>query len=105
MSTTQTADNYAENTPLTKLFGNGARTKIIAALLKQTDDVNVSTIAELAGMSRSTVYDHLDDLVETGIVVQTREVGSSKLYKIDKENELAKHLAKLEWGLVKELNE
>jgi len=71
----QEQEPYAEDTVLTQVFGNHAEPKILAALLSEPDqDLNVTQIAELAGVSRKTVYEHLDRFVELGLVEQTREV-------------------------------
>lgn len=94
-------ETYAEDTALTKLFGNGPKVKIIAALLSESDhDLNVSQIAELAGVHRSTVYDHLQDLVEVGVVEKTREVSGSQMYRINKDSTIAESVAQLEWDLL-----
>lgn len=92
-----TSEAYAEDSPLMHLFGTPARTKLIAALLSEKDqDLNTSDIARLAGVARSTVYEHLDDLEELGLVEETRTVGDSPMYQIDTDNEIVEHIAKVE---------
>lgn len=108
MSATKTQDEekpYAEHSALTDLLGNHPKTKILAALLSESHDVNVSRIAELAGMSRTTVYDHIDDLQELNVVEKTRKVGGSPLYQINKDSKTSEELAQLEWALVEEYEE
>lgn len=107
MSTPTTTDDttesevYAEGTALTELFGDGPKVKILATFLADPDfDHNVTDIARLSGVTRKTVYNHLDDLLELGVVEKTRETGGSPRYKIDKENEAAKLLGQLEWELI-----
>lgn len=88
---------YADDTPLVRLFGAPARTKIIAALLSERDhDLNTSDIARLAGIARSTVYDHLEELEELEVVEQTRTVGGSPMYQLNRDSELVDHIAKVE---------
>ena len=88
---------YADDTPLTHLFGSGARVKIVAALLGEEEtDLNVSDIARLAGVARSTVYDHIDELRELGIVEHTRNVGDSPMYRFDAESNVGEYVARLE---------
>jgi DNA-binding transcriptional ArsR family regulator len=88
---------YADDTPLTHLFGSGARVKIIVALLgEEGTDLNVSDIARLAGVARSTVYDHIDELRELGVVEHTRNVGDSPMYCFDAESDVGEYVAKLE---------
>lgn len=92
---------YSENTVLTDLLGDNPKVKILATLLSETDqDINVTQIAELAGVSRSTVYDHLDDLLELNVVEHTRDVGGSPMYRLNRESDVAEDLATLEWDLL-----
>lgn len=98
-------DSFAEQTALTDLLGNHPKVKIISVLLSEGRDINVSQIAEQAGMSRSTVYDHLDDLCEIGVVEQTRKIGGSPLYQLNRENPVSKDLGQLEWDLLDVMSE
>lgn len=109
MSTPTTTDDttedehevYADGTPLTELFGDGPKVKILAALLADPDlDHNVTDIARLSGVTRKTVYKHLDDLLSLGVVEKTRETGNSPRYKLETDNEATKLLAQLEWELI-----
>jgi len=59
----------------------------------------------LAGLHRTTVYDHLDDLEELNVVVQTRTVGGSPMYRINRDSKIAEDLAQLEWDLLDEIPE
>ncbi|MEZ3116443.1 ArsR/SmtB family transcription factor [Halobaculum sp. MBLA0147] len=97
---TDAEENYAERAALTTLFGNGPRVKILAVLLAQGRDANATTIADVGGMSRSSVYRHIDTLIDLGVVEQTREVSGSPLYQIDRESPVAERLAQLEYELV-----
>lgn len=91
----------AENTVLTDVLGNHPKVKIIVALLGESNhDRNATELSRLAGIDRSTFYEHLDDLLAYGIVEQTRTVGNSPMYRIDRENSAAEDLAALEWDLL-----
>jgi len=88
---------YAEGTPLTWVFGNHPKTKLIAALLSEIDrDINPSDMADLAGVSRSAVYDHLDDLIACGLVEETRTVGPSQMYQLNTDSPIAQAFIDLE---------
>lgn len=90
-------DSYAEDSPFMPLFGQPARTKILAAFVSERGrDLNVSYVAKLAGVARSTVYDHLDELRELGVVEHTRDVGGSPMYQLNENDEIAEQLVKLE---------
>lgn len=92
---------YAEGSALTRLFGNHPKVKILAALLSESDrDITKSDIAELAGVHRTTVYDHLEDLEELGVVEETRRVKGSPMYQINRDSKVAEDVAQLEWDLM-----
>jgi len=99
-------DPYAEDTPLTWIFGNHSKVRIISALLSEADrDLNITDIARIAGISRSAVYDNIDDLLQLNIVRRSRRVGDSKMYEINKENEAVKLVARLENKLLEDFYE
>jgi len=67
--TTSETEAYADNTPLVDLFGESARTRILAAVVgNRQRELNVSELARQAGVARPTVYDHLDDLIDIGAI-------------------------------------
>lgn len=89
--------SYTEDSPFVSLLGQPARTKILAAFVSERGrDLNVSYVADLAGVARSTVYDHLDDLRGLGVVEHTRDVGGSPMYQLNEESEIAEELVRLE---------
>jgi predicted ArsR family transcriptional regulator len=97
----RTEETYADDTVLTKLLGESPKVKIIASLLSENDvDLNVTDIADLAGLHRTTVYDHIDDLIDLDVVVETRTVGGSPMYQINRDSDVAEDLAQLEWDLL-----
>ena len=96
---------YAENSALTVLLGESPKVKILAAFLSEPErDLNLSDVARLAGVARNTVYRHIDDLLSLGVVVKTRDVGSSTMYQINQDSDMAEKLASIEWDLVDKLN-
>jgi len=83
MSETETNEAYADDVPLTHLFGESARTKIIAALVgNKNRDLSASELARQAGIARPTVYEHIDDLAEIGAVDVDRETKQGKRYRL-----------------------
>jgi DNA-binding transcriptional ArsR family regulator len=99
------SEPYAEHTALTELLGDHPKVKILAALLSEGHDINVSQIADLAGTSRSTVYNHIDGLIELNVVEHTRDVGGSPMYRINRDSAVATKLAQLEWDLLDEFDD
>jgi len=89
---------YAEDAPLMALFGTPARTKLLSVLVAERGrDLSKSELARQAGIARSTVYDHLDDLVRLG-VVEHRETqgGHSTRYQLDEDSPIAELCYQLE---------
>ena len=73
---------------------------LIAFVDADDRDLNASDVARLAGIDRSTFYDHIEDLLAYDLIEATRTVGNSKMYRIDRENPAAEDLAQLEWDLL-----
>lgn len=94
-------ESAVSDTVLTDVLGGHAKVKILVALLGESDrDLNATEIARLAGVDRTTFYDHLDDLLAYDLLVRTRQVGNSQMYRIDRDNPAAEHLASMEWELL-----
>lgn len=90
---------YADGAPLMALFGTPAKTKILSVFVAERGrDLSKSDIARLAGISRSTVYEHLDDLRHLGVVEKSRTMqdGYSERFQLDGDSEIARTLYELE---------
>ena len=96
----------ADGTVLTDVLGTHAKVKILTALLSENDrDCNATEIARLAGIDRTTFYDHVDDLLAYEMIERTRTVANSQMYRINRDNPAAEALATMEWTLLDQLAE
>lgn len=97
MGTTTTKENaFADEHPFMDVFGSPGRAKILAAFVSERGrDITVSYIAQLAGVARSTVYNHLDDLKEMGVIKEI-EQGKSTVYTLNEDSDLGHELYRLE---------
>lgn len=94
-------ESYADDTVLTDVLGPHAKVKILTVLIADNDrDLNPTEIARLAGIDRSTFYEHIDDLLAYDLVEQTRTVGNSPMYRINRDSAAAGDLAQFEWDLL-----
>lgn len=107
MATKPTTDDaYAEGTYLVDVLGDPSKVKILATMLgDHKQDLTASDISRISGIDRTTFYEHIDALLDYGLLKITREAGNSKLYQINKDSEPAKALAKFEWDLLDTLDE
>lgn len=99
---------YAEGTPLMALFGTPARTKILSVLLSERGrDLSKSEIARQAGVSRTTVYEHIEELAELGVIRHTRTSrdGRSQRYQFDDESRIGAAVHRLEGVTLRRLLE
>lgn len=101
-----TDDAYADGTYFVDVLGDPSKVKILATMLgDHTQDLTASDIARMSGIDRTTFYDHIDTLLDYGLVKITREAGNSKMYQINKDSEPAQALAEFEWKLLDQLND
>ena len=75
------------------LFGATARNRVLEIFLEGTGvDNGLGNIAEESGLSRATVYYIIARLLRQGLVMPTRTVGRTQLYKLNTGNEEVKAL-------------
>lgn len=77
------------------LFGADARNRVLEIFLEGPEvDNGLGNVAEESGLSRATVYNVMSGLLEQGLVVPSRIVGRTQLYKLDLNKEEVKALLK-----------
>lgn len=83
-----------DSAPLLVLLGDHAKTRILRALLASYPrPLNPATIVESAGLgSRTSWYDHREDLLATGLVIQDGNAGNSPLYRLADDDERVRAL-------------
>lgn len=85
-----------------EVFGDNPVMKVIDFLITyQLFDYPLTEIARNSGVSYSTLQTFWDKLERNNIVVKTRRVGKSDLFKLNTENPAVKELIKLDWNLIK----
>lgn len=88
---------YAEDTPLTEIFGNHRETKIVAALLSEKRQAITSQeVARLAGVRKKTADEHLKNLKRLDIVEIHCQSCEDEKYKLDIDDDTVKDLWDIE---------
>ena len=88
------------------IFGNNPIIKVLDFLIAfQLFDYSLTEIAKNSGVSYSTLQTFWDKLERNKIVTKTRRVGKSDLYKLNIENPAVKQLIRLDWNLIKGVEE
>lgn len=97
-ATTESREAYADDAPLVRLLGTPARVRIASVFIAERGrDLTKSEVARQAGVARSTVYDHLEDLERLGVVEHTRtEADYSPRYRLAEDSAVATKLHELE---------
>ncbi|MEK6947595.1 MAG: hypothetical protein AABX32_08385 [Nanoarchaeota archaeon] len=87
----------------TELFGESPTIKILDFLLTERElDFSISDMARNAGIGRASLYRIFDDLIRNQIILPTRIIGKSKLYKLNVENPKIKKLVQIDDMLILE---
>jgi hypothetical protein len=84
-----------------EIFGSNPVMKVIDFLISfQLFDYPMTEIAKKSGVSYSTLQTFWNNLEKNCIVIKTRRVGKSDLYKLNTQNPAVQQLIKLDWNLV-----
>jgi hypothetical protein len=94
---------YKQNeTLLLKYLGPSPILRIIDFFLDNPlFDYSKNDIVKNLEMGRVTFFKYWIELEKSGAVKMTRRVGRATMYKLDRENEVVKHLIKLDMALAK----
>ena len=85
-----------------EVFGSNPVMRVLDFLITfQLFDYPLTEIAKNSGVGYSTLQNLWNNLERNNLVVKTRRVGKSDLYKLNTENPAVKQLLKLDWNLIK----
>ena len=96
-----------ENTTIfAEVFGNNPVIKVLDFLITfQLFDYPLTEIARNSGVSFSTLQTFWSRLEKNKLVIKTRRVGKSDLFKLNTKNPAVKQLIKLDCNLIKGVDE
>jgi len=85
-----------------EVFGNNPIMKVLDFLITfQLFDYPLTEIARNSGVGYSTLQSFWSRLVDNNLIIKTRRVGKSDLFKINTENPAVQQLIRLDWNLIK----
>ena len=85
-----------------EVFGNNPVMKVLDFLITyQSYDYSLTEIAKNSEVSYSTLQTFWNNLERNKIVIKTRRIGKSDMYKLNTSNPAVKQLIKLDWNLIK----
>jgi len=89
-----------------EVFGSNPIIKVLDFLITfQLFDYPMTEIAKNSGVSYSTLQTFWEKLERNNIIIKTRRVGKSNLYKLNTNNPAVRQLVKLDWNLIKGVEE
>ena len=85
-----------------EVFGNNPVMKVLDFLITfQLFDYSLTEIAKNSGVGYSTLQTFWSNLEKNKMVIKTRRIGKSDLYKLNTNNPAVKQLLKLDWNFIK----
>lgn len=88
------------------IFGENPHAKILDFLADHTRyDYNLSDIAKFSEVSRPTVYRVIERLLKKKLVVKTRDIGNSPMYKLNTDSKLVQKILKFDFEIGKMIAE
>ncbi|MDD5651013.1 MAG: helix-turn-helix domain-containing protein, partial [Candidatus Nanoarchaeia archaeon] len=91
-----------DETVFVEVFGSNPVMKVLDFLITyQLFDYPLTEIAKNSEVSYSTLQTFWDKLEKNNIVIKTRRVGKSDLFKLNTKNPAVQQLIRLDWNLVK----
>lgn len=95
-------NNLNNITVFAEILGNRPIIKVLDFLITFADfDYPLTEIAKNSGVGYSSLQSFWDKLIRNNIVIKTRRVGKSDLFKLNTNNPAVKQLIKLDWNLTK----
>lgn len=96
----------AQKSIFLEVMGNYPINRVLDFLIIHEDfDYSMKEIAVKSGVGYSTLKLFWKDLVNSGIMEFTRNIGKAKLYKLNKKNSIVEQFKKLYWTITHKVTE
>ncbi len=88
---------------LSELFGDCPQVNIVETFAENHEDtLSGPDISRMTGVTKATVYAHINRLLKEGIIIKAKKVGKTQLYQLNNDNPKAKIILMLERFIVSE---
>ncbi len=85
-----------------EIFGNYPLIKVLDFLITFREfDYPLTEIAENSGIAWPTLHEVFPKLVEFGVVIETRQIGRARLFKLNEDNPIAQKMIEMDEKLMK----
>lgn len=86
---------------MSELFGEYYQAKIIEIILENyEEEMTIKDIMKMAETSQGSTYGYIKFLVDKKILIESRKIGKTQLYRLNVENNITKALLLFEHNLV-----
>lgn len=87
-----------------EVLGNNPTVRVIDFLITGRDfDYSITDISRGANVGRNQVYEIIKNLLDEGIIIKTRDVGTSQLFKLNQDSKKTSALINFYEKLLQEL--
>ncbi|MBS3071319.1 hypothetical protein J4407_03410 [Candidatus Pacearchaeota archaeon] len=95
-------ENEKSKSAFLEYFGDTPKLRFLDFLIgNHFFDFNMTDMAKEAEISYNSLKSFFDEFLEKGIIIKTRRVGKSDMYKLNMENETVKRFLQFAWFLTK----
>ncbi|MBU1103571.1 MAG: hypothetical protein KJ600_03390 [Nanoarchaeota archaeon] len=96
-------ENGENKSAFLEYFGDTPKLRFLDFLIgNHFFDFNMTDMAREANISYNSLKSFFEDFLEKGIIVKTRRVGKSDMYKLNMDNATAQNFLKFAWFLTKQ---
>lgn len=86
-----------------ELFGDSPQVKIVETFAENHEEtISAPDISRMTGVTKATVYAHINKLLKEKIIKKSKKVGKTQLYQLNNDNPKAKIILVLERFIVSE---
>ena len=91
-----------EKSVFIEVFGNYPLIKVLDFLITFREfDYPLTEIAKNSGIAWSTLHEIFPKLVELGVVIETRQIGRARLFKLNEDNSISQKLIEMDEKLMR----